>query len=51
MVNRTDVPSLFNKFIHTMYYISVELMSLTLFLYVFYLFGGQKRLTKKQAVL
>ncbi len=51
MANRKDIPSLFDRLIHSMYYISAELMSLTLFLYVFYLFGGQKRLTKKQAVL
>ena len=43
-------PSL-NRLIHMLFFYSLEFMSLTLFLYVFYLFGAQKRFSKLQVLM
>lgn len=40
-----------NRLIHMLFYCSIELMSLTLFMYVFYLFGAQKRFSPKQVMM
>lgn len=49
--NHKVVPDGVNKLVHMLFYCSIELMTMTLFLYVFYLFGAQKRFSKPQILL
>lgn len=49
--NYQYIPPALNRLIHMLFYWSIELMTMTLFLYVFYLFGAQKRFSKKQVLL
>lgn len=51
VMNYQNINPALNRFIHMLFYCSIELMSLTLFLYVFYLFGAQKRFSKRQVLL
>lgn len=49
--NHNVVPDGLNRLVHMLFYCSIELMTMTLFLYVFYLFGAQKRFSKPQILL
>lgn len=49
--NHNVVPDGLNRLVHMLFYCSIELMTMTLFLYVFYLFGSQKRFSKPQILL
>lgn len=49
--NFRNIDPTLNRLIHMAFYCSIELMTLTLFLYVFYLFGAQKRFSKPQRLL
>ena len=49
--NYQNISPALNRFVHLLFYCSIELMSLVLFLYVFYLFGAQKRFSKRQVLL
>lgn len=51
LLNYRNVPSALNRLMHLLFFGSIELIVLTLFLYVFYLFGGQKRFSKIQILL
>ena len=51
VVNYQSIPSAVNRLVHMVFFGSIELMTLALFLYVYYLFGAQKRLSKTQVLL
>lgn len=51
LLNYQNVPSAVNRFTHILFLGSIELMTVTLFLYVFYLFGAQKRFSHSQVLL
>ncbi|MGN1340428.1 MAG: EAL domain-containing protein [Oscillospiraceae bacterium] len=51
VVNYQSIPSLVNRLVHMVFFGSIELMTMALFLYVFYLFGAQKRFSKMQILL
>lgn len=49
--NYRMIPAAITRLTHMVFFGSIELMTLALFLYVFYLFGVQKRLSKRQILL
>lgn len=51
LYNYKTVSPLVNRLTHTMFYCSIEMIAMTLFLYAFYLIGSQKRFSKRQTLL
>lgn len=51
LINYRNVPPTLNRFLHILFIGSLELMAVTMFLYVFYLSGAQKRFSKFQLII
>lgn len=51
LLNYQMVPSALNRFLHILFIGSVELMAMLIFIYVFYLYGAQKRFSVCQIIL
>lgn len=51
LLNYQLVPGWLNRVLHILFIGSIEVMTVCLFLYVFYLYGSQKRFSKKQIAL
>ena len=51
LINKDYVQPLLNRLLHILFIGSIEAMAVSLFLYVFYLYGAQKRFSKPQLLL
>ena len=51
LLNYRMVPGWLNRVIHILFIGSIEMLTVCLFLYVFYLYGAQKRFSRKQIAL
>lgn len=51
LINYETVPGWLNRIVHIAFIGSIEMLTVCLFLYVFYLYGAQTRFSKRQIVL
>ncbi len=51
LINKDYVPPLVTRLMHILFIGSIEALTVSLFLYVFYLYGAQKRFSKPQLLL